>query len=323
MADEQGGHEPDGVGETDYLDPTRPIEAGEPGGVDATRPMSQVPPPLPLTPPGPQPFAPATSQQPPPGPGSWGPPQQGYPGAEGNRGQPGYPQGAGGGYPQSNQPGQPGQQGWSQPGNPQGWDQPGQQGSGQPGQQGWGQPGAHQWGAPGPGRQGQQGQPLGQPGPWGARQGAGAYGASGQAPWGQQGYPVATAPQGSGGSPPTKVRQVMSAKTLGLIVGAIVVLAALGLLAWFTIFQPSATATCDNQTAQCELTLIHSSATVTLTTAKGEKVIRSQGVEGDTARYSVDGTEQSCRRGDTARVGDLSLTCSKVEGDTLVLTVKN
>ena len=83
----------------------------------------------------------------------------------------------------------------------------------------------------------------------------------------------------------------------------------------------SATANCTNQ--QCELTLVNKGATVNLKTAKGDKVITQQGIDGDRAKYSVDGSEKSCRRGETSRVGDLNFTCSQVDGDTLVLVVKN
>jgi hypothetical protein len=95
----------------------------------------------------------------------------------------------------------------------------------------------------------------------------------------------------------------------------------LGLLIYSLIGRQRATAACNN--TQCELTLIHERATVNLKTAKGEKVISQQGIDGDTAKYSVDGTERSCKKGESARVGDLSFTCSAIEGDKLVLTVKN
>lgn len=306
MADEQRRDE---SSEPTYSDPTAP-SYGDSGGSNPTRPLPQTPPPLPLTPPGAQPTNPAGAQQ------GWGQPQQW---GQGQQGQ--WPQQPGPGYGASGPApdqwgGQPGHGGGYGAAPQQAWGQ-GQQGWGQPAQ-GYGQQG--QWAPPGQqayGGQPQQawGQNPGQPQPgqqaWGQGQDQ-----PGQQAWGQnQGQP------GQWGAPPTKTRQGASKRTLGILAGVLGAIVLLAIIGWAMLGGQQASANCTS--TQCELTLVKKGSTVNLKTAKGDKVITQQGVDGDTAKYSVDGTEKSCKRGDSTRVSDLSVTCATVDGDKLVLTVKN
>lgn len=273
----------DETGETLYPDPTAP---SDPGGVDATLPLPQTPPPLPLTPPG----------QPPAAHGQFG-----QPGRQGQH-NPYGPQGVAGGHGAWGQEqGQWGQQPSGQ------WGQQPQGAYGASTQQGhWGQQPQQGGSWIGPAQPGQPGQPM-----WGQP----------MAGYGQPG-PGAAAGSGGWGTPPTRTRKPFGKLALGIIAAAVVLgLLLLGVLAVNLVGRQEASAVCTSQ--QCELTLVRKGATVNLKTAKGDKVLTQQGIDGGTAKYSVDGTQKTCRRGESARVGDLQVTCSAVDGDKLVLTVKN
>lgn len=311
MSDEQ--RREDEPSEATYPDATTPEE---PGAFGATRPLSQTPPPL--TPPG-QPGQPDRQAQP----GQWGqPPQQGQGQGQQEWGRPAPQQE----YPhwQQQPPGQQGQWGQGQQGQGQ-WGQPGAYGAsgqwGQPGQGGQaGQPGQQgQWGQQPP--PGQWGQPQGQ---WGQQPGQQGYPQGPQGGWNRPGVPGygASAQQGQWGAPATKTRKPLTRKMLAII-GAAALLAILliGLLIWGVAGRQEASAACDNQ--KCELTLVRKGATVNLKTAGGDKVITQQGIDGDTATYSIDGNEQTCRAGNSSRVSNLNVTCSTIDGDKLVLTVRN
>ena len=152
-----------------------------------------------------------------------------------------------------------------------------------------------------------------------------------QAPWqqgpqGQQG-PWQSAPQGSWGEgpypgqpgPPAPRK---SRKPLWIALGVVVALLLLGGAAIAALMGgKSAETACDS--SSCTLTMRGQGSGVDLKTGSETKKIRQEGIDGSTGKFSVDGAEKSCRRGDTVEAAGLKFRCDSVDGDTLVLVVRH